>query len=195
MQYPSSRLRSSSLSSQLNPSPDPAPVAFPQDIFHPDYLQPDSCCRQDHFETLGSAFRRCWGCSSDAAQPAVPMAMHQLPLMRSQLQQWLDPCRHSLHPSPLPRWPRQPLLSLLLKALNKYLQSTLTATGDNCICFTDELENVEQWDLPQEPDGWTGGLGSLWRTRASPWRGRWELHCSEPLCPTPICAGLRGAEP
>lgn len=41
--------------------------------------------------------------------------------------------------------------SLLLKASNKYPQSTLTATGDNCICFTDELENVEQWDLPREP--------------------------------------------
>jgi len=40
---------------------------------------------------------------------------------------------------------------LLLKASDKYPQSTLTATGDNCICFTDELENVEQRDSPREP--------------------------------------------
>lgn len=37
----------------------------------------------------------------------------------------------------------QPARLLLLQASSKHPQSTLTAAADNCICFADELENVE----------------------------------------------------
>lgn len=106
------------------------------------------------------------------------MARHRLPLTRSQLRQRLDSRRHSLHPAPRPASPSS-RRSLLLKASNKYPQSTLTATGDNYICFTDELENVERWDLPREPGPAAGACAACQapgpargEDSANPWPSR-----------------------
>lgn len=71
-----------------------------------------------------------------APVPAVPTA---LPLTRPQL---TDPCRNSPHLGP------------------KYPQSALPATGDNCICFPDELENAKGW-----------GLSRAWNVRPLPGPG------------------------
>lgn len=81
-----------------------------------------------------------------APVPAVPAA---LPLTRPQLGQ------RSEFATPRPRRPPQPPL----RASNKYPKSALPAAGDNCICFPDELENVERWGLPREPGMSSSGLG------------------------------------
>lgn len=112
-----------------------------------------------------------------APVPAVPAA---LPLTRPQLRQRLDPRRNSPHLGPRPRRPPQPPL----KASNKYPQSALPATGDNCICFPDELENAEQWDLPRARNVRTPrgpGAAPGWVLPAAPK----SLPCSLHPCPAP----------